>query len=169
MLWGINMLQNIKIDDGSAMFVCPECFKTKTVNVSKQCDKSGIIKVNCKCPCGHEYPVMLDKRKYDREVVTLPGVFIRYAEGNTGNSEQMLVLDLSLSGLRFMIKTKCNIKIKEELMVEFNLNDKEKSLIKEKVVVKYLKTNEVGAKFCSKVHQDKIKPYLKSLDSKAGQ
>ncbi len=163
------MLQNIKIADGSAMFVCPECFKTKTVDVSKQCDKSGVIKVNCKCPCGHAYPVLLDKRKFDREVVTLPGAFVRCAEGETGNSEQILVLDLSLSGLRFLMKTKCTVEADEKLMVEFNLNDKEKSLIKEKVTVKYIQSNEVGAKFYSKTQQDKIKSYLKSIGSKVGQ
>jgi hypothetical protein len=156
-----------KIVDGKAMFVCPECFKAKTVDVSKQSDKGRFLKVNCKCPCGHSYTVILDKRKHDRVVITLPGVFVRYNKGKMGKREQMLVLDLSLSGLKFMMKRKCNIEVGEELMVEFNLNDKKKSLIKERVIAKHIKnSSEVGAEFCSREQQINIRPYLEGLRSK---
>jgi hypothetical protein len=73
----IKLVEKTKIVDGNAMFVCPECFKAKTVDVSKQADKGGSLKVNCKCPCGHSYTVMLDKRKHDRVVITLPGIFVQ--------------------------------------------------------------------------------------------
>ena len=71
-----------------AMFVCPECFKAKTVDVSKQTDKGGFLEVNCQCTCGHSYTVMLNKRNRDRVAITLPGAFIRYKEGITGRREQ---------------------------------------------------------------------------------
>jgi c-di-GMP-binding flagellar brake protein YcgR len=106
---------------------------------------------------------MLDKRKHDRVVITLPGVFVRYNKGKMGKREQMLVLDLSLSGLKFMMKRKCNIEVGEELMVEFNLNDKKKSLIKAKVIARHIKNREVGAEFCSKEQQINISPYLEGL------
>jgi hypothetical protein len=159
-------VEKTKIVDGTAMFVCPECFKAKTVDVSKQTDKGGSLKVNCKCLCGHSYTVMLNKRKRDRVVITLPGVFVRYKEGKTGRREQMLVLDLSISGLKFMMKTKCNVEAGEELMVEFNLNDKKKSLIKEKVIARHIKNSEIGAEFCSKEQQININHYLEGLRSK---
>jgi hypothetical protein len=156
-------VKKTKIVDGKAMFVCPECFKAKTVDVSKQTGKGGFLKVNCICQCGHSYTVMLTKRNRDRVVITLPGVFIRYEEGKTGRREQMLVQDLSISGLKFMMKTKCNIETGEELMVEFNLNDKKKSLIKEKVIARHIKNSDIGAEFCSKKQQVNIGPYLEGL------
>lgn len=143
------MVQKTKIIAGTTMFVCPECLKAKSVDVSKQANISGLIKVNCKCPCGHTYTVELDKRRHDREVISLPGVFSRYMGGKLKSSEPMLVLDLSISGLKFMNKTEFNIKKGDELMVKFRLKDEKKSLIKEKVIVRHIEKNEVGAEFCS--------------------
>ncbi len=56
-------METIYILDDKATFVCPKCEKAKTADVSKYKFVDAEIKVNCKCPCGHRYTVLLDRRQ----------------------------------------------------------------------------------------------------------
>ncbi len=160
------MSEKIKLVDGKAKFICPVCFKAKSLDMSEHKDTATPVKVNCKCTCGHAFTVLLDKRQYKRTKVTLPGVYIRYIEDKEVNRKTMTVVDLSPFGLKFMLHEKHNIQPSDRLEVIFNLNDPQETQITRKMVVKYVKNLDVGAEFFSKDQHDEICLYLGSLDAR---
>jgi hypothetical protein len=144
-------------NDDTAAFICPECQKSKTVNVTKYKNIQTAVRVKCKCPCGHSYSVLLERRKNIRKNINLIGSFLYEKSGEKGN---MLVTDLSRSGLRIKLSNPIDIQVGEKLSLEFTLDDKERSLIHKKVVVKSVQGNSLGVKFLQEDHFDKLGPYL---------
>ena len=63
-----------------ATFICPECQKSKTVDVSEYAITDKIVRVNVKCPCGHAYTSILEKRKKYRKTTNLPGAFFQIVD-----------------------------------------------------------------------------------------
>ncbi len=59
--------------EGRATFVCPQCECPRTVEVSRNAQLAGASRVRVKCPCGHQYPVTLERRRFFRKAVNLNG------------------------------------------------------------------------------------------------
>ena len=100
-------------------FTCPKCFKSKTADVSKYISHSTEVKIKAKCTCGNTFRVILDRRKFYRKLVTLPGIYICEKEEIRG---PMKVIDLSIGGLKFKVNVKPAFLINDKLLVEFNLD-----------------------------------------------
>ena len=64
-----------------------------------------------------------------------------------GEIKNCTVKDLSIGGIRLDIWGRHSIEEGHELLIEFNLNTKKKSLIKCEVTVKTVQNNFIGAKF----------------------
>ena len=146
--------------ENKAGFTCPKCSKVRVMDVSqfKNVNKP-VIKVKCKCPCGHKYSVLLERRREIRKEVNLSGKYYT-TQREYELKGTIVVKDLSRSGLRFQLKMPQEFKIGETLMLEFTLNDRESSLIKRKVIVRSQHGASVGTSFESKEHFDKLGPYL---------
>jgi len=144
-----------------ATFVCPECENVKTIDATKFIKIEKKIKVNCKCPCGHSFQAFLERRNYQRKEITLPGIYSRRINGEEVEKGQIVVTDLSRSGIRFRPHIKPAFKIGDHLQIVFNLNDKDKSLIQKKAVIMNI-SNElnVGLEFCQKETYGKIGAFL---------
>jgi len=144
-----------------ATFVCPECENVKTIDATKFIKIEKKIKVNCKCPCGHSFQAFLERRNYQRKEITLPGIYSRRINGEEVEKGQIVVTDLSRSGIRFRPHIKPAFKIGDHLQIIFNLNDKDKSLIQKKAVIMNI-SNElnVGLEFCQKETYGKIGAFL---------
>ena len=131
------------------VFECPECAKSKTADVSKYKDLRQVVRLKVKCPCGHSYKVILERRKYYRKDVNFSGtythVFSDYREDKGG----MTVKDLSNSGVKIKLNVEKDFKIGDILSVEFSLNDKQRSLIKKDAVIKKISNSYVGLEFNS--------------------
>ena len=84
-----------------AKFVCPNCEKSKTVNVSQYADLDKIVKVNVKCPCGHMYTTILEKRKKYRKETKLHGSYTRIVDGKDVESGLMMVRDAGAKKVYF--------------------------------------------------------------------
>lgn len=152
------MLQKVFIaKDNTATFVCPECQKSKTANVSKYKNIEKAVRVNFKCPCGHSYSVLLERRKHIRKHLNLSGTFV-----NKKNSERgtITITDLSRSGLRIKLNFQQNIEPGDTLDLEFTLDDKLRSVVKKEVIVRSVKDLSVGVEFIHSEHFDKLGPYL---------
>jgi hypothetical protein len=113
-----------------ATFVCPECSRSKTVNVSEYTNLDKLIKVKVKCPCGHAYTAILEKRKQYRKKTNLPGTFIHFVDGRPVNRGVMNVEDISATGLKLRLNSTLNCTVGDYLDVEFNLDDRNRALIK---------------------------------------
>jgi len=144
-------------DNNTATFVCPECKKWKTKDVSRYKNTETSVRVKIKCPCGHSYDVILERRKSIRKNLNLPGKFNNYKNSESVN---VTVTDISQTGLRIKLDFPQDFAPGDKLNLEFILDDKQRSLVKKKVVVRSVKGLSVGAEFFSAEHYDKLGSYL---------
>ncbi len=144
-------------DKNMATFICPKCEKSKTSNVAKYKQTETSVRVNCKCPCGHSYSVLLERRKHTRKPISLLGT---YSCVNSGDRGQMTVVDISRTGLKIRLSVKRELELGEKLNLEFTLDDQNQSTIKREVYVRSLKDQFVGVEFCKMEHYDQLGPYL---------
>jgi hypothetical protein len=137
--------------DDSATFVCPQCRRSKTVDVSHVIKADRSVKVKCRCTCGHAYAVMLERRRHYRKPANLPGVYTHLADGKQVDRGPMNVIDLSRNGLKLqpVFGTQRGFQVGEKLLVEFQLDDRTKSQLKKEVVVRTVTPQFVGTEFVS--------------------
>jgi hypothetical protein len=130
-----------------ATFVCPKCSRSKTVSVSKYANIDKLIKVNVKCPCGHAYTSLLEKRKQYRKATSLPGRFLHFIDGRPVNKGVLTVEDISANGMKLKLNAPQDFSIGDNMEVEFNLDDKHRTLIKKRVIVKNINGPFIGVEF----------------------
>ncbi len=88
------MTQTIKMDSlDTAVFVCPECKKTKTLQLSAYKVVNPRSKVKCKCSCGYSSIVILEKKFVNAEPTHLTGTFM--TNQKTKNSGGMIIKKLN--------------------------------------------------------------------------
>jgi hypothetical protein len=130
-----------------ATFVCPKCSRSKTVNVSKYTNLEKLIKVNVKCPCGHAYTSILEKRKQYRKITNLAGTYIHFIDGRPISRGVMTVADISATGMKLRLNTALNCSTGDHLDVEFNLDDTNRALIKKHVIIRNIYSTNLGVEF----------------------
>jgi hypothetical protein len=148
------MAQSVFINiENKAIFTCPRCTKSKTVDVSKIMFTTSKLNLKVKCPCGNIFPVILERRKFYRKDTNLKGVFI--LESN--NKElPMTVTNISRSGLQFKSSTDTNLKLGDSVLIQFRLDDKFKSLIKKKAIIRRIEGMHIGVEFSFTDEYDKL-------------
>ncbi len=139
--------------ENKATFTCPACTKARTVDVTKFLESKASARVKAKCPCGHSYSVELERRKFYRKETKLPGVF---KSDKNGKESPMTVTNISRSGLQFTTSESRYLEIEDRVAVEFRLDDKNKSLIKKKAIVRKIEGKFIGAEFCFIDDYDKV-------------
>ncbi len=148
------MAQTVFVNqENKAVFTCPSCTKARTKDVSKVLHENKSATIKVKCPCGHIFPVVLERRKYYRKATKLPGIFIPEKKLK---EFPMTVTNLSRSGLEFKSYENNNLKVGDRLKAEFRLDDKSRSLMSKEVIVKKIEGTTVGAEFCVMDEYDKV-------------
>ena len=139
----------------TAAFTCPKCQISKTVNASKFVKLDKIVKINIKCPCGHTFTSFIERRKHYRKETNLTGSFVRFVAGKIAGRGNMIVRDLSLTGMKLEVLGIHNFSEADVLEVEFQLDDVKKTLIKRKVVIRNIKNSYIGTTFFQAETEDK--------------
>lgn len=148
------MMQSVFVNkENKAIFTCPICTKAKTVDVSTLIKEKKKLSIKVKCSCGQIYPVVLERRKYYRKKTSLPGIFI--LEQNMKDFS-MKVTNLSRFGLEFYSSESDKLQVGDRIGVEFRLDNKTRSLIRKKVLIRRTEGNLIGAEFCAPDEYDKI-------------
>ena len=150
------MLEKVFVNNNNiAVFICPECKQSRSVNVSKYKNLDKASKIKCKCPCGNSYYAILEKRKYYRKTTNFSGIYINIVSSlgpcfleEVGRGI-LKVTDISRTGVQLTIKMQNDFKVDDKIMVEFRLDDKQKTLIKKEVIIKNINGTEIGAEFCT--------------------
>ena len=132
-----------------AVFECPQCNKAKSVNVSRYKDLRQVVRIKVKCPCGHSYKVVLERRKHFRKDINFPGTYTHFLPDYNEDKGGMTVKDLSRSGVKIKLSVEKDFKIGDILSVEFRLNDKQRSLIKKDAVIRKISNPYFGLEFNS--------------------
>jgi hypothetical protein len=117
----------------SAILVCPECQRTMMLDCREYIDAEGKVHIRHSCACGHSNLVLLERRQSLRKTIRLLGF---YAPASGGRLQRMTVENLSRSGLKFETEHAASLRIGDELMVGFHLEDDVRTYVRKKVVIR---------------------------------
>lgn len=137
-------------DDGLVLLTCPRCSLQESVSVD-QFNRLGNA-ISVKCSCDKQFSAVLEKRRALRKKLNLDGFFT--LQGDLGSDDAqgsiwgpMVVKDLSKAGLRFSSQRAELVHPGDLLMVRFNLDNANQSLIHKPVRVVSTTKDEVGCRF----------------------
>ena len=144
------MVKRVSITDSKkSTFICPKCKKMKTLDVSKFTYMSGTARINAKCPCGHKWTAMFEKRKQFRKSVNFSGTYEYISNGKVIDRGGMKAVDLSAGGAKIELNVERKLKVGEYLGLEFHLDDKNGTLIKRRVKISSVNGPHIGTKYSS--------------------
>ncbi len=135
--------------DNTITFKCPKCNQPRTVDMSNYKNLEKAERVKVKCACGNTYYALIEKRKQFRKKTNFPGTFTHIVSGIPKDKGTMLVTDVSRTGLKIKLNSKREFFIGDNIIVEFHLDDRNRSLIKKECIIKKNLGIEFGIEFIS--------------------
>ena len=133
--------------NNTATFRCPVCGQAKTADVSRYAAMDKRVTVNCTCACGHHFRCRLEKRRQYRKGVNLPGRFILAGADGSEDTGLMNVVDISTTGLKLKMAVSRVLAVGTQLRVEFHLDDRKRTEMKKRVIVRNVSGLHVGVSF----------------------
>jgi hypothetical protein len=154
------MAEKIHLDsEHCASITCPECKKSFKIDLSRLETSMKQIRVNCNCPCGNSFPVILDRRRHERKKTQLTGAYIHDKKKTRG---LIKIVDLSRSGIGFESFSDHRISTGDVLTVRFNLDDAFNTLINKEILTKRINKNFIGNEFLDNIwDHDVLSIYIK--------
>ncbi len=162
--------------EDTANFCCPQCNRTRTMDVSKYKKIKKAVRLKYKCKCGHSCSVILERRKGGRRKETeLFGGYMCIRAGESVHTGQVVVKDVSISGIRFQLslsdadlilemeKEGSNgspLVVGDDVITEFRLDDTKRTTIKHKAIVRWISDRYVGIQFTGKKTHPALKLYM---------
>ncbi|MFZ1984463.1 MAG: PilZ domain-containing protein [Desulfatitalea sp.] len=131
----------------TATFVCPQCGNVTTTNVAKYAAMDRKITVSARCACGHRFTVSLEKRRQYRKSADLPGMYFYRLPNGDMDKGSMRVVDISTTGIKIKLNVQRSFDVGEMLRVEFHLDDKRRTFIEKRVIVRNVIQQLVGTSF----------------------
>ncbi len=146
-------------EKNEATFLCKNCGRGVTRDLSKVLHAQSAIRVKCTCKCRHVFRVLVDRRRNYRKIVKLLGMCL-YIK-SSGHIERRLVkiLDISSTGLRFSIYGRPEFRLRDRIIVQVRLDDRENTEIKGKGIVRRILSNCVGIEFTAIERPQKLALY----------
>ena len=126
---------------------CEACHRSKTLPATAVKDLPQPLTV--RCPCGALFGVTVILRSCYRKHTQLPGTSSQ-RDAQTGQVHargQMLVEDLSRTGLGFRPLGPHAVRVHEVFLVAFRLDDPQQSLIQTAVRVRRIADGRIGGEF----------------------
>jgi hypothetical protein len=126
---------------------CPKCGVIRTVNLAHYKGELGgkVLKVKCTA-CAMVVNVRFDFRRHHRVAVRLPGTLLQC--GTKHVLASLTVTSLSVSGVGCTLCTPLSVQSGEHYDIIFCLDDADRTLIFETIVMRRVKGKEVRAEFC---------------------
>ena len=147
-------------DQKEGMFLCPACKKCISKDLSKVANVQTAVRIKCKCNCGHVFRAMIERRKSFRKSVNIVGMCLYLDEYSHTNKQLIKILDISMTGLQISINSVPEFKVGDTVIVDFRLDDRDRTNIQEKATVLRTRSKTVGLKFESKGLIGKLGLYL---------
>lgn len=133
--------------NNTASITCPQCRKSRNINVEKYRYRRHTIKV--RCSCHHNFAVLLDFRKHFRKETNLEGTFVLVPPGV--GSGKLNVLNLSKIGIGFSIGFAADgayrIVPGHKVRVTFQLDNKKQTVISKTVTIRTINDTYIGGEF----------------------
>jgi hypothetical protein len=133
--------------DGQAMIVCEHCGITKSVRAAAFREFLKPLKVQCRC--GATFFVRLELRKFYRKETRLNGEYSKLDSSGRSSVEKgkIFVEDLSRTGIGFCTTITHNMRVNEVVVVQFVLDDRQKTEIRKRAIVRRIEEQFIGAEF----------------------
>ena len=129
-------------DDNQATIICPKCGFDIKIDPKKF--KNAQRRQKAKCKCGEIFEFTIEYRRQYRKDVKLPG---EYSIDGRGQKGDIIVRDLSLSGIRFESMIPHQISPDDTLEVIFRLDNPPRKEIRKKVKAIWVDDRIVGAQY----------------------
>ena len=143
-------------DTNRVSIICPKCGFEQNIDVSEFKDTQK--KLTGKCGCGEPYEFTIEHRKRYREGVRLTGEYSILDKEDKG---EIIIRDLSTSGIRFECLNPHHISEDDVLKVKFKLDRPKRSEIQKLVRVIQVRERIIGAQFMeTKSYNNDLKFYL---------
>ena len=139
-------------DNNAATLVCPACGLVRQIAVAKFRNDRHTLAIRCRC--GHVYSVLLDFRRHFRKPTSLAGTYVSRDPAGPGGGV-IRSLNISRSGVGFTVSGRHRILPGQELQSEFQLTDRNRTVIKKQAVVRTVQENTVGCEFLCAGELDK--------------
>ena len=130
--------------------ICPKCGFVKIFDTTKF--KNTHRRLKAKCRCSEVFGFTLEFRKHYRKKVRLPGEYIIQGKGEKG---EVIIRDLSLSGIQFESLNPHQISIDDMLEVKFKIDNPLGSEIRKMVRVIWVRNRTVGVMYSGPKGNDK--------------
>jgi len=152
-------MKKVYVDDTSqATVICPKCGFEKIVDVTKFKDSKKRLKAKCKC--GETFRFTIEFRTKYRKDVRLPG---EYIAKETGDKGEIIIRELSMTGVRFESLKPHQISTDDALEVKFKLDNPRRTEIRKLVKVIWIKDRIVGAHYTeTKFYEKDLGFYMKT-------
>ena len=151
------VMETVYLDQtGAGAVTCPGCGRKKNLDVSRFLNVSRAVRA--KCTCGHSFHICLEKRQQYRKTVSLHGSYLR--QGPPKEVGELLIQDISRSGVGFRTNFKNTLKPEDTLKLTFTLDDADGTVITKNAVVKWVADRKIGAEFCDGVLNRALAFYL---------
>jgi len=128
--------------DNTAVLTCPHCGRQKTIQA--ETFKGAKHKLKVKCGCQNVFTVHLEFRKRVRKKTNLRGTYINNTQNTSGN---VIIKNISVSGLEFTSYDANDFKVNDELTLNFNLDDEHLTEIRKDVIIRDVRRNSIGCEF----------------------
>lgn len=153
------MEQRIKISSlDTAVLICPDCRRTKILQLSEYKLEKRFTKMKYTCRCGQICLVILENRSGQNHHKCLAGTYT--ALGNNYGSGPMVVKRLNSQGITIKTNKEQAIIPGIDLEVEFVLDDAKQTVVKKDVRVTAGQGRYLTAEFLVSNHVDDLGDYL---------
>lgn len=153
------MEQRVKVTSlDTARLTCPDCQKSKIVQLSEYKLIKRLTRVKYTCSCGHIYIAVLESKSGPPRDTHLAGTFS--AKGAFRCAGKMVIKRLNSSGLTLRTNLEQKLIPGINLSLEFVLDDGKQSVVTKEVRILAKKGKYLTAEFLSKEHFDNLGPYL---------
>ena len=135
--------------DGFGFIICESCGFSKKALLVKYKHLNQALKV--KCQCGHISSFTIEGRKYYRKPTAIKGIYRNLSSTSFEEeklSHYMIVNDLSLAGIGFSALGN-DVSVNDILHVTCTLDDRRESVISQRVIVRRVEGQCIGAEFIS--------------------
>ena len=147
--------------NNKAVLICPYCGQWRSISADPFRGEKHKLKV--KCFCKKTFKVFLEFRKeFRKEKFLRGGTYINHSQ--KGSRCDIVIIDISLTGLAFSSLDAPTLRIDDELGVEFSLDFGKGTNIKRDVIVKNIRQKRVGCEFelSGGAFDDQIGYYVRS-------
>ncbi len=133
--------------DGTVPTACPACGTAGSVPADRIKGPGEPIEVRCRC--GNSFYVLAEFRKAYRRRLSLRGTYAKgLAESDLREkSGEILIENLSMTGVGFMTAGDNSLSEGDELTVQFSLDDDGHTRIETSALVKHVRDKTVGCAF----------------------